>query len=396
MNFTHPARRRRPAFFALIGLLLALVKPFPTAANTQSTVPATIPTLVIAGHPYVSIEDLAAALSARIEYVSLKDKVLLHRANGPDLVFTVLSSVYLVGAALFRAPYPTRVENGKFYVSADVASQLRLLIAKPQPRVEGLVVSPPQPKKHQAPSGEVLKKRWAIDRIAIDAGHGGKDPGAVGPGGTREKDITLAVAKRLGEKLRKALGVEVVYTRTTDVFVKLGRTRIAREAKADLFISLHCNAGKRRGAGGIEVYFLSEAKTDAAAEVARRENAAFEIESDEPVDEEMKNTLQGIKLGILSSQYLKESQDLAATIRSSLVKRFKNLDDRGVKQANFYVLRGTMGSMPSVLVEMGFISNPKEEKLLKKGSFQKDMAVAIFEGIRLFKRTHERQLSNTP
>ena len=377
----------------MTGLLLALVAHLPIKADTPSSAPSAIPTLAIAGHRYVSIDDLAAALSAEIEFISPKDKVLLRRTNEPNLVFTVLSSVYLIGQVQFRAPYPTRVANGKLYVSGDVTRQLDLRKAASPTRYEE---PPHRPQTHRAPSGEILKERWALDRIAIDAGHGGRDPGAVGPGGTREKDITLAIAKRLGDKLRKNLGVEVVYTRTTDVFIKLGRTRIARESEADLFVSLHCNAGRRQAAGGNEVYFLSEAKTAAAAEVAERENAAFELESDSKEDEESGDTLRGIALGILSTQYLKESQDLAASIRSSMAKRFKDMDDRGVKQANFYVMRGTMGAMPSVLVEMGFISNPAEERRLKKRSFQKDMADAIFEGIRSFKQTHERQLSDSP
>lgn len=394
MNLTHPVWLNRHCVLAVTGLLLALVAHLPITADTPSSAHSAIPTLAIAGHRYVSIDDLAAALSAEIEFISPKDKVLLRRTNKPNLVFTVLSSVYLIGQVQFRAPYPTRVANGKLYVSGDVTRQLDLHKARRTHYEEP--PPPPQPQTHRAPSGEILKERWALDRIAIDAGHGGRDPGAVGPGGTREKDITLAIAKRLGDKLRKNLGVEVVYTRTTDVFIKLGRTRIARESEADLFVSLHCNAGRRQAAGGNEVYFLSEAITAAAAEVAERENAAFELESDSKEDEEAGDTLRGIALGILSTQYLKESQDLAASIRSSMAKRFKNMDDRGVKQANFYVMRGTMGAMPSVLVEMGFISNPAEERRLKKRSFQKDMADAIFEGIRSFKQTHERQLSDSP
>jgi N-acetylmuramoyl-L-alanine amidase len=356
-----------------------------------------IPTRTIEGRDYVSIQDLAVPLSARIETVPLKDKVILNRPKDRDLVFTILSSVYLVGQVQFRAPDPARIVNGDLYVSSDVAEKLGFA-TKPStngdatPSVSS--TAPPIIKPHEPPSESELQERWAIDRVVIDPGHGGKDPGAVGPRGTREKDITLSVAKRLGAML-KQLGIEVVHTRTADTFIKNGRTRIARESKADLFVSLHCNAGKRRAAGGIEVYFLSEAKTDAAAKAAERENAAFELESDGAEDDGSENALRGMKARALSDQYLIESQDLAANIRSAMARRFKNMDDRGVKQANFYVMRGTMGAMPSVLVEMGFISNPKEEKRLKTASFQKSMANAIFEGIRSFKIIHEKQLPNT-
>jgi N-acetylmuramoyl-L-alanine amidase len=352
---------------------------------------------VIEGHEYISIQDLADLLSAQVKRVPLKSKVILLRPHDRDLVFTILGSVYLVGQVQFRAPTPSRIEDGILYVSSDIGVALglrqdsltesRIIPADPAPRH-------PVGQTFQPPSVAELKERWAIDRIVIDAGHGGKDPGAVGPGGTREKDITLAIAKKLGARLKKSLGTDVIYTRTADTFIKYGRTRIARESKGDLFVSLHCNAGHRRGANGIEVYFLSEAKTAAAAAAAERENAAFELESDSQEDDKEENTLIGMVTEIRTSQYLKESQDLASGIRSSMAKRFKDMDDRGVKQANFYVMRGTMGAMPSVLVEMGFISNPTEEKRLKTRSFQKNMADAIFEGIKSFKQIHEKQLPN--
>jgi N-acetylmuramoyl-L-alanine amidase len=346
---------------------------------------------------YVLLDDLAAALPARIETVPLKDKVILRRNSEPDLVFTIFSSVYLVGQVQFRAPVPTHIEQQRLYVHTDVLSVLGVASSSPSARA-GDSVEPPKtpdvPEVHYQPSGAERKKRWALDRIVIDAGHGGRDPGAVGPGRTYEKTITLSIAKKLGERLRR-LGIEVVHTRKSDVFIGLGsRARIAREAEGDLFISLHCNAGLRRAAGGIEVYFLSDAKTTEAAAVAERENAALEFEADSQEDEAAETTLRGIARSILSSLYLKESQGLAASVRSSMAQRFKTLDDRGVKQANFYVMRGTTGAMPSILVEMGFISNPKEEKRLRTERFQKDMADAIFEGIRSFKETHEKQLSD--
>ena len=378
----------RPAA-ALVGLFLVYVVCLPNGSSGQPAVPTT----TYEGHPYVSIRDLASSLSASIVYVPTKDKVILRRSNGPDLVFTLMSSVYLIGQVQFRTPYPTRVESGLLHASSEVLRELGL---KPGPNT---VSSPPtepafQPRTIAAPSGKTLEERWAIRKVAIDPGHGGRDPGAVGPRRTYEKTITLAIAQRLGARLRKELGVEVVLTRTDDTFVGLSRrAKLARDAEADLFVSLHCNAGRRRAAGGIEVYFLSEAKTAAAAEVAELENAAIAFEADLP-DRESQTTLRGIALEILSSQFLKESQDLAASIRGRMAKRFDKMDDRGVKQANFHVMRGTMGAMPSVLLEMGFISNPEEEKLLKTDRFQKNMADAIFEGIRDFKQENERQLSD--
>jgi N-acetylmuramoyl-L-alanine amidase len=378
-----------------IGVLLVLLIS-PSAAWSE-TKPGPVSVHAFDNQSYVLLDDLAAALPARIETVPLKDKVILRRNSEPDLVFTIFSSVYLIGQVQFRAPTPTRIEQRRLYVHSDVLSVLGIA-SSPTPAWAEESVETPQtpegPEVHYQPSGAERKKRWALDRIVIDAGHGGKDPGAVGPGRTYEKTITLSIAKKLGERLRR-LGIEVVHTRKSDVFIGLGsRARIAREAEGDLFISLHCNAGLRRAAGGIEVYFLSDAKTTEAAAVAERENAALEFEADSQEDEAAETTLRGIARSILSSLYLKESQGLAASVRSSMAQRFKTLDDRGVKQANFYVMRSTMGAMPSILVEMGFISNPKEEKRLRTERFQKDMADAIFKGIRSFKETHEKQLSD--
>ena len=385
MTFRRPTRLTPSLVVLLIGFLS-------TASNLPASTESNgVQTIRFGGHAYVAIDELARVISGTVEYVSPKDKIIVKSSKYQDIVFTLLSPVYLIGGVQFRLPYPTRVEDGLLYASADLLRELRLE-STTRPRPEASVE---EPKVYSGPTSSDLQQKWAIRRIAIDPGHGGRDPGAVGPGKTYEKTITLSIAKRLGRRLEQDLGVEVVYTRTTDVFVRLGgRARIAREAEADLFICLHCNAGTRRAAGGMEVYFLSEAKTAAAAEVAERENAVLELEAEEPEEGEP-NTLRGIALEILSAQFLKESQDLAASIRRKMTGRFRKLDDRGVKQANFYVMRGTMGVMPSVLVEMGFISNPAEEKLLKTARFQKDMAGAIFEGIKEFKQANERQLHDT-
>lgn len=385
-----PTLRRRSLAAVFVGLLTLLLPLSLTGQPaTDSSVPPAVPTVAFDGHPYISVADLAEALSADIRFAALKDKVILLPLGGKQIVFTLASSVYLIDQIQFRVPYPTRTHDGRLYVSHEVLRELRLT-GTPS-HSSGTFV----PRQYEPPSGKDLQDKLSIRKIAIDPGHGGKDPGAVGPNRTREKDITLAIASRLGRKLEQDLGVEVVYTRRNDQFVGLSRrARIAREAGADLFVSLHCNAGRRRAAGGIEVYFLSEAKTAAAAEVAARENAAIAFEEDAP-ETQTDNTLSGIALQILTAQYLRESQDLAASIRGRMARRFKQMDDRGVKQANFSVMRGTMGNMPSVLIEMGFISNPSEEKLLKTERFQKDMANAIFEGIRTFKQAHERQLLDT-
>ncbi len=227
------------------------------------------------------------------------------------------------------------------------------------------------------------KKKRRIDLVVVDPGHGGKDPGALGPGGLKEKDITLAVAKEVKRQLER-MGIKVILTRDKDEFVSLGdRARIANRVGADLFISIHCNWGKRKRARGTETYFLSEARTEWERAVAALENKALEYEMPEA---QAKDVVSYIIADMIQTEYLKESQELAHYIQRGIVKRAKT-KDRGVKQAGFYVLVGAY--MPAVLVEIGFISNPQEAKLLKSKAFQRKVAQGITEGIRAFKVKYE-------
>jgi N-acetylmuramoyl-L-alanine amidase len=275
-------------------------------------------------------------------------------------------------------------------VRVDIELDDRAVLRSLVPGEEGIVLSFEVP-----PQAEADLKLWSLDTIVIDPGHGGKDTGAVGPGRTAEKDVVLRVAKRLKPLLEKRLRVRTVLTREGDTFVPLHRrAQIARENGGKIFISLHCNASRKVKPRGAEVYFLSEAKTAEAADVARRENAVLELEQNGTSEGEGADELDGIRFGLLSTQFLIESQDLAALIRGEIAQTVKELDDRGVKQANFYVMRGTMGHMPSVLVEMGFISNPTEERRLRSTQLQKRLAEAIYRGLRAFKLSYEQQLSN--
>lgn len=229
---------------------------------------------------------------------------------------------------------------------------------------------------------------WTLHTVIIDPGHGGKDPGAIGRKGTKEKTIALQIAKRLKSVLEKKLGVKAILTRGDDTFIPLRRrAQIARQENGKLFVSIHCNAAKHRQAQGWEIYFLSEAKTTEAAEVARKENASLQYEAPEALED-----VDIIRSQLLSTQFLKESQDLAGAIKNEVdhISKLKNL---GVKQANFYVMQGTMGDMPSVLVECGFLSNAAEEKRLKSGPFQQQMAEAIYQGLKAFKAHYEQSIT---
>jgi len=218
-----------------------------------------------------------------------------------------------------------------------------------------------------------------IRRIVIDPGHGGKDPGAIGPRGVREKDIALEVGKKLGAILRKKYDVEILYTRDRDVFVPLNeRTEMANAKKADLFISIHTNASTKKNARGLETYFLNWTNDKEATRVAARENKISVKKM-----RQMQNELQFILQDLARNSKKEESMRLAHSVQNSMTqslkKDYRRINDLGVKSALFYVLVGA--EMPSVLVEISFISNREEEMRLSSKKYKSKLAEAIANGI---------------
>ncbi len=213
-------------------------------------------------------------------------------------------------------------------------------------------------------------------KIALDAGHGGEDTGAKGAKGLLEKDAALAIVQELSKTLDEA-GFDVVFTRGDDTLIPLwDRARLANEAGADLFISIHLNAARSRAAKGSEVYFLSLDRGDEdAASVAALENAGA---STRPGAD---SVVAGILEDMAQKAYLQDSERLAVAVQLQL-NRLGGIKERGVKQAPFVVLRGA--AMPAVLVESAFISNPKEELKLKDAAFVKRLAATITQGIRRY------------
>lgn len=213
-------------------------------------------------------------------------------------------------------------------------------------------------------------------KVAVDAGHGGEDRGARGPKGLSEKEAALEIALDL-KKALEGQGFQVLLTRAGDTFVPLwNRARLANEAGADLFLSLHLNAARSRGARGSEVYFLSLGTGDEdAAELAALENAGA---GQAPVSDSL---VEGILDDLAQKAYLKDSERLAVAVLAQL-NRVGAVQQRGVKQAPFVVLRGA--AMPAVLVESAFISNPKEEAKLKDPAFRRRLAEAITRGVQRF------------
>jgi N-acetylmuramoyl-L-alanine amidase len=214
-----------------------------------------------------------------------------------------------------------------------------------------------------------------IGRIVLDAGHGGHDTGTFGPAGLLEKDLVLDVTKRLGTLIESRMGAEVVYTRSDDTFIPLEtRTQIANEHKADLFLSIHANSSPARNSSGVETYYLNFATSQSAMEVAARENA-----SSQKTVYELKDLLQKIAL----QDKVEESREFAARIQQHLytasMRANSRTRNRGVKKAPFVVLIGA--SMPSVLAEIGFVSNPKDEVILKRAETRQRIAEGLYKGL---------------
>ncbi len=223
-----------------------------------------------------------------------------------------------------------------------------------------------------------------IRRIVVDAGHGGHDPGAIGPRRVREKDVTLAMARRLARKLREA-GFEVVLTRSDDRFLALEeRTAIANTARGDLFVSIHANAHPRRTRGGVETYFLNTADDRYAARLAARENGLDLREGETEVARIL--TDLGAKASAGASRTLARlvQREVTAGVRA----RVGEVRDLGVKSALFYVLLGAR--MPAVLVETAFISNREEERRLASSRYQDEVAAGIARAVSAFARGGER------
>jgi N-acetylmuramoyl-L-alanine amidase len=214
-----------------------------------------------------------------------------------------------------------------------------------------------------------------INRIVIDAGHGGHDSGTLGPGGLEEKDIVLDVALRLGRLLKQRLGADVIYTRSDDTFIPLEtRTAIANQAQADLFISVHANSSSDSGARGVEVYYLNFTSSADALEVAARENAS----SDESIHQ-LSDLVKKIALQDKINESHAFADDVDQSLYAGLDQGNPGLKDRGVKKAPFVVLIGA--NMPSILAEISFLTNPDDAAELRDPQYRQRIAESLYRGV---------------
>ncbi|UCC73752.1 MAG: N-acetylmuramoyl-L-alanine amidase [Gemmatimonadota bacterium] len=328
-----------------------------------------VPVEQVRGFPAARADSLAGALG----YTCVGHSILM---DGESVRFTPGSPFFTDGDNIYQLPNPVYVSGPRLMIPLSWALEW---LAEARPRrwsyMDGRLVQRP-PVTVQPPERE----SWLV---VIDPGHGGRDPGTIGVGGAREKDVTLAIAKQLANRLRRERGVEVMLTRDRDTLIALGdRPRIpqlrGRDAAPDLFLSIHANAMPRKphSARGFESYFLAIARTDEALQVALRENASLEYE-DSNVNAD-RDPLLFMLSDLQSTANLRESRLLATAVNRSMATNL-SVPDLGVKQGPFQVLVGA--TMPAVLVEVGYLSNRSEERQLRSSSYQAKIADALADAV---------------
>jgi N-acetylmuramoyl-L-alanine amidase len=360
---------------ALAALLLAVSVARPAVAARDALVVVrggktrTVPLEDHRGFPAARAALLAEALG-----YAWRDGAM--RLESEAVRFYEGSPFFTAGSDVYQLPNPVYRFAGQLMIPAGWALEW---LPRARPRrwryLDGRLVE--RPGVALTPPA---RDRWLV---VVDPGHGGKDPGTTGVAGTREKDVALAIARKLAKRLGRERGIEVVLTRDRDTLVALDdRPRITQikgiEATPDLFLSIHANSmpKKPNSMRGVETYFLAVAKTEEARRVAMRENSAVRFEAD--VRPEEVEPLQFILSDLQSTDVLRESSLLAATIDRS-VEAKSPARSLGVRQAGFIVLVGA--TMPAVLVEVGYLSNPEEERLLRSSSYQAKIADALADAV---------------
>jgi N-acetylmuramoyl-L-alanine amidase len=272
--------------------------------------------------------------------------------------------------------------------AAEEASPPRLVLEfQARPVAPGVAAAPP-PSAPPSPTAPV--ELGAVRTVVIDPGHGGEEVGAKGPSGALEKDVTLAIARKLRAALANSLGLQAFLTRDRDEEIALDeRAAVANNYKADLFVSIHANASRSLGAKGSEVYFLTyQATDDESRRMAALEGGAFTPGTPAPAS----GDLALILWDMAQAEHLEESSALASRIQEELAD-VTGSQGRGVKQAPFRVLVGA--AMPAVLVEVAFISNAEEERLLVSDAYQSKVVAALVRGISRYQQQHRADLGGT-
>ncbi len=402
----------------------AIALPAPSAANGRKPAPI-IREADFSGKPNLSLEDVAAAVNGQLHEYPVSKRVDL-TFHLHEIQFSLESDkVSVDGQPATLGARPVKDDRGvwiprTFFESGPLAGAFRekIDLGSFEPKLVPKIPSPPvgegkgggatpvKPTPHPAPSptrGEgVLKEPpkppaevretaappelpHAIRRIVIDPGHGGKDPGTVGGRGTEEKTVNLWMGQELADALREK-DFEVLLTRTDDTFIPLReRAALANRYKADLFISVHCNASLSSKMNGFEVYILSEKASDPhAAAVARLENASLELEGKSP-----SAPVQAVLRSLVKNANINRSAQLGGIMDRQVGEQLSQ-NKTGLQQAAFYVLRGAV--MPAILIELGFLSNKVEERHLEDPTYRKKLIQAIETSIVEFDKKQQEAL----
>ncbi len=372
---------------------LAKLAPGVTLVRTAAATPRTPPP---PPRPAVAFEDLRLR-----SYPSFTRVVIEAAGVVPYTVETGRDEVRvrLLGLGL-QAPQTQEVDDGLVGAVKLAANNggalLRVALAGAARDVKDFTLQDPprividihRPRERSGPEG-AGQGLSPLKLIVLDAGHGAHDPGAVGPSGLQEKDVVLDVTRRVARMVEDGLGIKVALTRSTDVFIPLReRTNFANKQRADLFVSVHANAHPRAVSEGVETYFLSsEASDSEARQVAAIENGVIQLET--PASRQKTDLLKSILWDLAQSEFQQESSFLAETVQDSMTQSMR-LVNRGVKQAGFYVLGGA--AMPAILVEIGFLTNPREERKLATSEYREAAARAIYAGLSEYKRRWDQRL----
>jgi len=399
-------------------LLLSLCGPLCLGQNSlefdlidhRSEETAKLMGLSVGGVPFLPVEKVLNAAQVPFSLASSGAELKVGSPGEEVGVFLLGVENCIIDGRLSRCtPSPRLLDDGFVLPSSMVVSLLDAAGAVPG-RWTGDAFHlgkrvPDQDTKRPTPTSNKLEEKLIVEStsqdapyqlkvVVIDPGHGGKDPGCISPSGLKESAVTLDVGLRLKTLLEedKQLGLDkVVLTRDRDVSVPLlDRGKIANAAKGDLFISLHTNASMSRYASGIETYFVSQTDDASSLEVESRENAVMDLDIDGGGLQAGEGvSLEAILLDLQYMEFVRESQGMGVILQRGLCETTGSRD-RGVRQALFYVLRGA--SMPSVLVELGFMTNPAEEKRLSSPTYRQKLAAGIARSVAQYAHKLEAEL----
>lgn len=342
------------------------------------------PWVVIDKVPYLTLENWEERTQFRAFVDEPKSRILLERKSQPDLILLLDSPYALQGGRFLSLPQAPLRRGGRILLSAETAERLFLPVL---PEAERKMVAAALRGARAGVDGGGCLNRHVVQRIFLDPGHGGDDLGTK-KAGIKEKDIVLKFSRLVADELRRR-GFTVSFSRTRDVFVPLEiRPKLAKEWNADLFVSIHVNSSPAVAAQGTETYILSQEATDAEArKLALLENSIAGR------SESKASAVQDILWDMEQTAYLQDSAYLAADIQRSIVENAHDIlrkhkipggwKNRGVRQAPFYVLN--RAAMPAVLVEIGYLSNPKDRELMGEKLFQESLAKALAEGVKKYK-----------